>query len=402
MRCSLAALRVTANNWEVRYSESIRRLGLSFKFPAFRSLTPASHRNASLPRTSFHTSASASLPSPGPQRTMSSLASSSKAVLYSFPLSVWSRAARFAAYDLEYIPDLIEVQDVNLDIGEQYALSYLRLNPNGTVPTLVAPPGSALNPSSRELVLTDSETIIDLLSLHAHPLGRTAPDAPLAAQILALLRDPNGADPRAIARAPRSEDEFRHIGLKLGVVHIYRQDALESTLRELAGVQAPWAEEMRRWVQKKIVQNQSLIQLWTEPNADATSRVELFKRSRILWGVRLPDTLRRVEELMVGPFCLGEELCAVDYTLGAWLERMVYAAGYRVAAHGLEAVEQKVGGGFKVGPKVRTLWETMRVRPSFELTFGVTTRLPEGVEGGLDAVERQLQQLSDGMISSNM
>ncbi|KZT57098.1 hypothetical protein CALCODRAFT_293311 [Calocera cornea HHB12733] len=204
-----------------------------------------------------------------------------------------------------------------------------------------------------------------------------------------------------LARAPRDEDEFRMLAPQLGTVHIYRQGALASTLRELVHLKEPWVEGMRAWVQNKLAVNQRLVDQWTEPDPAAKSRSELFKRSRILWGSKLPDTLGKLEELIAGPFCVGEELCPADYTLGSWLERVVHASGGKVAADGLRAIEHKVGGGFRVGGKIWRWWEEMLGRPGFARTFGV---LPpgDGIEAGFDVFERRIQQLTDCVTSSNI
>ncbi|KAJ7627471.1 hypothetical protein FB45DRAFT_1060142, partial [Roridomyces roridus] len=59
--------------------------------------------------------------------------------LYTFGYSVWSAAAEIARWDLGYPEDEISLEIVDLFKGENFDPAFLKLNPNGTLPTLVAP-----------------------------------------------------------------------------------------------------------------------------------------------------------------------------------------------------------------------------------------------------------------------
>jgi glutathione S-transferase len=64
-----------------------------------------------------------------------------------------------------YADEDVELKVVNLLSGENYSPSYLRLNPNGTVPTLILPISDTTSPevATKFRALTDSKEILEFL-----------------------------------------------------------------------------------------------------------------------------------------------------------------------------------------------------------------------------------------------
>ena len=88
-----------------------------------------------------------------------------KATLYSFPLSLWATAPRIALIEKGYTPTDVEIKTVDLLKAENYAPQYLRINPNGTIPTLVVPLSETTSPevATKFRALTDTISILEFL-----------------------------------------------------------------------------------------------------------------------------------------------------------------------------------------------------------------------------------------------
>ncbi|KDN40381.1 hypothetical protein RSAG8_08144, partial [Rhizoctonia solani AG-8 WAC10335] len=98
-----------------------------------------------------------------------------KAVLYTFELSVWAAAAEWAVQEKGYGDDELETRTVDVVKGETFAPSFLRINPKGTLPTLVAPLSNTLDSSSetKYRALTDTVSVLDFLDKSRSNLSKT-------------------------------------------------------------------------------------------------------------------------------------------------------------------------------------------------------------------------------------
>ncbi len=156
-----------------------------------------------------------------------------RAVLYNFGLSVWGSVATLGLYEKGYAADDLDIRVVDLTKGENYAPSFLRINPNGTVPTLVAP---TFETTSREVAtkfraMTDSKSLLEFLDVsRSQPILQIKGEDPMdgtsrsaAAPMLApatiegkaisdaliTLVHSDGADPNFLLLAVRSDAELQ-------------------------------------------------------------------------------------------------------------------------------------------------------------------------------------------------
>ncbi|TFY62911.1 hypothetical protein EVJ58_g3551 [Rhodofomes roseus] len=85
-----------------------------------------------------------------------------KAALYYFPTSVWCAPPLLALEEKGYGADELDLKLVDISKGENYAPSYLRLNPQATVPTLVVPLQKTLaaDMESRYKAIQDSKVTL--------------------------------------------------------------------------------------------------------------------------------------------------------------------------------------------------------------------------------------------------
>ena len=136
-----------------------------------------------------------------------------------------------------------------------------------------------------------------------------------------------------------------------------------------------------KFLEEKAAANDTL---WTVYNGDAEAdRIKAFhSASRNAWEEEIPNTLDKFEELIAGPFALGDQvvsrLCSdkrstmlsseqslADLHVIAWFTRLVAVSGGSADASGLSALEARLGGR-KIGPKMQALWAEWVTRLSFQ------------------------------------
>ncbi|KZT57096.1 hypothetical protein CALCODRAFT_483453 [Calocera cornea HHB12733] len=306
-----------------------------------------------------------------------------KAILYSWKGSVWCSVPRLALVEKGYGDDEIVIKSVNITEGDQFTPAFLRLNPHGTVPTLVVPLERSLGPDeeSQFRALRDSVAITDFIDQSRSPLSKThttssapAPSLSPATMegsntskaIISLLHDPKGADPNFLKRSARVPAEITQ-GAKV-IVPLFeaRQRVLDASLAEQP---EGMSSKLRTFLEGKSAQNKIMLDIWSR-GAASPAAAEFMESSKTLWELALPDTLKKLNELIVGPFCLGDQLSVADLHVAAWLARVVSVCGGSAKPEDLAKVEEKIGlPGFKIGEKIKTYWAAMIVRPSFKTVY---------------------------------
>ncbi|EJT97784.1 hypothetical protein DACRYDRAFT_84120 [Dacryopinax primogenitus] len=306
-----------------------------------------------------------------------------KAVLYSWPVSVWCSVPRLALVEKGYGSEEIIIKAVDISKGDQFSTAFLRLNPHGTVPTLVVPLERSLGPDeeSQFRALRDSVTITDFIDSSRSPLSKTnttsSAPAPslspatiegsnISKAIISLLHDSKGADPNFLKRSARTPAELQAGKAVNTALFANRQEAIEASLSEQPeGV----TSKLRTFLEGRSESNKVSLDIWSK-GAESVHAKEFMESSKTLWEVTLPDTFKKLDELIIGPFCLGDQLSVADLHLAAWLARAVSVCGGTAKAEDVEKVEEKIGlQEFKIGQKVKMFWAAMIVRPSFKAVY---------------------------------
>lgn len=94
-----------------------------------------------------------------------------------------------------------------------------------------------------------------------------------------------------------------------------REQALKHYLKEMAdersntpnGTSATWHHQVIRFLEDKAASNNALLDIYTGRAGEDRRRL-WYDASRVAWTVHLPATLSRLEDTMVGPFALGDDL----------------------------------------------------------------------------------------------
>jgi len=349
-----------------------------------------------------------------------------KAILYSFPPSIWASAVLLGLEEKGFGKDEIDIKTVNLLNGDNLDPAYLRINPNGTVPTLVVPLEKTLSAPDVEVkykALTETKKIIEFLDKSRTVISKTrttshAP-APALTPVSIELSDLNNdivtllhsqpADPNFLSLASgtlssSSPSELAastspHTAI-IKVMFSNRVNALKTHLEALTS-DSPDSESSNPASQKTIDFLKQKLTLSSQVNsifhglpgtppeqyaAAVAATQPFFQTARAAWSAHLPQVLDELNSKIIGPLALGDQVSLADLHMMAWLARVVSCADGKNEKEGVKSIEEKVnwvrkedvtkGNGegvevkeWKVGEKIVTYWETILERKSFKEVY---------------------------------
>ncbi|KAH9081630.1 hypothetical protein EDB83DRAFT_2333937 [Lactarius deliciosus] len=351
-----------------------------------------------------------------------------KAVLYYDARSAWSLAVLLALEEKGYGKDEVDLRLVNLSKGENFSPTFLRINPKGTVPTLVVPFEDTLtnDMESRYKAITDIEAIIAFLdksrSVMSHTHTTSAAPAPalspatielsaMAKSIIALIHSSPASPELLFYFNAGDSTTLKTVSPSISAFLNGRKGALEHYLAEDEAKEIRVSEKTKKfWLEKKSTTEELLASLdeadKSEPDLSEggkKAREEYFEKTKAAWEVGLALVLTKLSKELVGPFALGEQISIVDVHLAAWLHELVTLSGGDTRDNGIAAIsklEVHVGGGFTLAkdavtavpattprsssnpvtsatateppkPKLAVLWDTLTERPSWQKVFVV-------------------------------
>ncbi|KAH7925182.1 hypothetical protein BV22DRAFT_1195345 [Leucogyrophana mollusca] len=342
--------------------------------------------------------------------TMSSPQTIPKAVLYHSPDSVWSATALLALHEKGYGDDEVGLRIVDLTKGEEYAPSFLRLNPKATVPTLIVPLKGSLVPDieSRYKAITDIKSLVEFLDKSRSATSRThttsaAPAPSLSPATIAfattsakIIDEIHSSDvsPETLqhlnARDPAS---LQILAKSLAPTLKARQEALTGYLSDSEGEDAQISEKTRTFWKDKKTATETLLAVFT--SAESSGDVdEYFAQAKKTWEAIMPRLLLQVNKDIIGPYVLGDQVSVADLHLSAWLTHVVKLSGGSITDNGdivIKKLERHIGNGFIVPedflsivvpaqnetaekPALRSrlaaFWDAMKERSSWQKVYG--------------------------------
>ncbi|WWD20307.1 hypothetical protein CI109_104783 [Kwoniella shandongensis] len=298
-----------------------------------------------------------------------------KAILYSWPTSVWSTVPRLCLYEKGYSED-------------EYVVRYVDIS---TIPTLVVPTiettGSGVDTRYRSL--RDTVTICDFLdqarsasSGHLHsekPAPTLAPATiegkALSDNIIAVIHQTT-VDPNFVALSARDKKELadkgadgpgRALTLRRAALRRYleeaKQAASENSIAPKDGGLS-YEQKVVKFIEDKLQSNEHI---WALYNGQAGEENEkaFFDISTKTWLEALPEAFSKLESTIKGPYALGDQVSLADLHAISWLTRLVSIAGGKPDASGLDTLEPYVGKD-TLGPKLRKFWDVWVDRESFK------------------------------------
>ncbi|PWN26575.1 hypothetical protein BDZ90DRAFT_221785 [Jaminaea rosea] len=348
---------------------------------------------------------------------MTSATPQSKAVLYSFPGSVWASVPRLCLVEKGYEAHDVEIKTVNLLLGENFSPAYLRINPKATLPTLVVPLAETMSSEmdTKFRAITSTREVLKFLdqSRSAHILDQrgenaTANPAPvlapatvegnaIAEKFLEMVHGME-ADPNFLLLAAKSpEDVKKQAGAMQGTFVKNRHAALQKYRSEAASssssTENPRTQQQSaaliKWYDDKLAEEKPLVDAYIRGDAQAIAG--LAAAGQKAWQ-HVPVVLDAIEAELAGqgaaagdsaaaaasgsaggPYLLGGQLSLVDLHVGAWLARILAVAeGMAGGAKGIDALKQilaQESGNKGVGARTEAYWKALMGRPSFQEVY---------------------------------
>ncbi|GBE78261.1 hypothetical protein SCP_0111440 [Sparassis crispa] len=269
----------------------------------------------------------------------------SKPVLYIFGPSVWATVPRLAVEELGFSEDAIEEKVVNLGEGANFTPEFLKLNPNATLPTLVA--------DGRSYTTTGQVTKY----LVNHAPKRVTPGTAFIDKIHEDKYDPNF--PLLLAR---NEEEAKAAASGFPLVFLQnRHNALEKHSK------TPEAAEFKSFYDEKIRANAGPLAIF-KGEAPEEAKQSFFKQSTTHWEVLSSFILNDLPVILPESGFLGGPTPGEDdFHLGGWLARIVFASGGTAGKVGYKSLEKELKQ--PVPPKVAAYWAAWNERPSWKKIY---------------------------------
>ncbi|KAI0348597.1 hypothetical protein BDW22DRAFT_1350836 [Trametopsis cervina] len=309
-----------------------------------------------------------------------------KASLYYYKDSIWSSVALLTLEEKGYGPDEVDLKEVDLGRGENFDPTYLRINANATVPTLVVPLSTTLEPEveSRYKAIKDTKSIVEFLDKSRSPQSRThttstAPAPTLAPATIAFSSASNGvidllhslpADPNALFFLnARNDEELKQVTPILRPLLHAKTDAITELIRQNEGSDIKVSEKTVKFWELRRAASAMMLDVIDEGDKsvgelDDTgkhSRQEYFTAATNGWTA-LQEVLTTLSKEIIGPFVLGDQLSLADLHLAAWLTHIAWLSGASASDDGnaaVAAIEAHIGNNFAL-PKDFSVAEARR------------------------------------------
>jgi glutathione S-transferase len=237
-----------------------------------------------------------------------------------------------------------------------FHVEYLKINPNGTLPSLTAP--------SLDKPLIQSADILKYLDSSRPNSGveltpKDSKTQEIVQQLIDLVHS-DAVGTNLILLMARDREEF---------------EAKQSSMwKDFVGTRQKVLEENRtkfpehEFYTGKSVENGSVNALYT--SKVSPDHEPFFAHTHE--GYRaFAKGVEELDSLLVLPYAAGEEVTLADLNIVPWLAHAMWGAGAtEVSDFGpLEELVQKTVPGFKVGGKIRQWWSTFGERESFKQVY---------------------------------
>lgn len=243
--------------------------------------------------------------------------------------------------------------------GDNFNVEYLKINPKGTVPSLVV--------RSESNTLTDSRDILDYLdqvSASSRVSSLTPFDAAARVTMDAIIElvHSNDADTNLILLQARDLEEYQEKQSgPFGAYIAVRQTVLE-------GNHATYPEYTLYG--SKAKENGVFHKIYT--TGPGIERDAFFESTRNGYR-KFSRAMDRLESLLVLPYAVGDDITRADLNAIPWLAHAMAGVGTKEIKDlsKLQAHVQKTVPGFAIGPKTQRWWYNYTERDSFKEVFPV-------------------------------
>lgn len=279
-----------------------------------------------------------------------------KFTLYSDVASQWAYVPHLALDEKGYKPDEYEVKQVGLLDAENFNPEYIKINPNGTIPSLTS--------ASLSKPLTESADIVKYLDSN-RPNGR--PLFPIDAKLLSKV-----------------EELITHVHqerLSTNLILLQARDAEEFHAKTSSPMKSFVDKRQEKLVKYGLAHPElSLYAMRTPDNGHlyrlynseeiSPEHEQFFEASR--QGYRdYAVGLDKLNSMLVLPYAVGDEVTAADVHIIPWLAHAMWAAGAK-SIDDFEALRKLVARsvpGFEFGENIKIWWRNVAARESFKNNY---------------------------------
>ncbi|KAG1757387.1 hypothetical protein EDB19DRAFT_1657205 [Suillus lakei] len=272
----------------------------------------------------------------------------SKPILYTFGHSVWAAVPELALIELGYTQDDIQKKVVNLAEGENFAPAFLKINPQGTLPTLEAE-GEAY---------TSTADVTSYLVVHASNRVAVAPGTDFIRKIHEDQYDPNFP-----MLSARHEDELQSKASGFSMTFVQNR---QNALAKHSGTSQ--SANHREFYDAKIAENGKVLSIY-QSKAPENVKNSFFEFSRAHWDTLKVFILNELPDILPeNGFLGGDKPGEDDFHLAAWLVRIVFVAGGGDSSKdGVHDIEKELG---KPTPaKIVSYWTAWSGRKSWQEVY---------------------------------
>ncbi|KAL8920853.1 MAG: hypothetical protein Q9208_006025 [Pyrenodesmia sp. 3 TL-2023] len=288
------------------------------------------------------------------------MAALQKLTLYSWVGSQWAGVVHLGLAEKGLDKNEIEIKEIDLFKAENFHPEYLKINPNGTVPSLKAP---SLNEP-----LVDTREILEFLDRY-RPSTRgpdlipvNAQDKAAAQALIELVHSHDletglilsGCLDNADIDQMKSSPLFNYLAA--------RQSALEKYVA---------ADPANAFYATRFKDNGALHKHFTD--ASKTADREAFFSETAAGYRKFADGLETLERQIRLPYAVGDHVTVADLHIVPWLSHTLWALGTTDPTD-FSKLEQRVRRtvpDFQIGPKTRRWWTNFGERDSFREVFKV-------------------------------
>ncbi|KAM0478881.1 hypothetical protein ACHAPX_004858 [Trichoderma viride] len=276
-----------------------------------------------------------------------------KFTIYTSPESQWVGVMHLALVEKGLKQDVdYDVKEVSLSNGDNFAPDYIKINPNGTVPSLTAP--------SLSKPITESADILRWIDARGTKTLEPE-DAARSKQIVDLVHSPTMSTNLILFQA-RDAHEMKN--KQNSFWNTFLEDRQSRLEKELA------AQPSHPFYVSKTAENLSVTSLY---RADVGPTHEDFYKMTDDMYRTLAAGLNKLDSLIALPYAAGSRVSEADYNAAPWLSHAMMGADTPtkdVQDFGpLERLVQKTVPDFKIGSKTREWWANLAKTEAFKEVF---------------------------------
>jgi len=269
----------------------------------------------------------------------------SKPVFYTFGGSVWAAVPELAIIELGYPEGAIVKKTLNLVEGQNFKPDFLKINPNATLPTLVAD----------GKVYGSTVEVINYLVAHAPVAPGKSSDTDLVTRIHEDDIDPNFA-----MLLSRSDGELDAKGKAIGLAFLGNRQAMLEKYADTPEA-APFAD----FYKGKKAGNGGLLAIY-KGDATPEQKEQFFRDGKKHWERLTTFIVDKLPGyLPESGFIGGDKPGVDDYHVGGWLARIVATVGGK----DIEALSGKDALNQPVPKKVADYFAAWSSRPSWKTVY---------------------------------